>query len=301
MNEIEESRLVDEARRDTLLYRIIRGKIDYKASYIKEPTLKIKEKGQRIYYDIIKDCIDVLSERDIYLFLLSSNQWTFEEQRKLDALPKELENSKVNYFSNYSSPPQRKYNKIEIQNKKELYRNLFLKRNKYRNLTKQGIANGAMWFEMINFMYNGTDKLAAINYYHSNSISEEDLRSIAIGETWLSYYAAGKNIFGKSSINMTDDQRRLITWSNIYKNCRSNPDCPDEQIVSDHDAFDGWLITERRKNKVTKKIENIKGIDPNATNVYLFSNTNEDHEEIVSLNTPAALAKIENEFKPKPV
>jgi len=299
MSNEEQLRLVEIARRNTLLYRIISGKNEYRDSYIKEPSCKIREKGFRIYYDVLKDCIDVLSDRDIYVFLLDTKQWKFTDQKKLDELPKDIENAKVRYFSDYQNPAVRREHLFEINYKKKLYRDLFIIRNKYTNLTSTGIATGAMWFEMINFMYNGTDKLAAINFYHSNTIQEEDMRHIALSDEWMSYCGASRNTLGKSALRMTEDQRRLMTWSNLYKNCRSNMDAPSDEIFHDHDAFDGWLITERRKHKITKKVESLKGIDPKASNVYLFGKNKEDFEEIISLNTPSSLMKIENEFKQK--
>ena len=296
MDNEEHSRLVYEAKRDTLLYRIMSGKLDYGESYIKEPTRQIKEKGLRIYHDVLKDCIDVLEDRDIFLFLVNNKQWSFEEEKKFKELPKEIENSKFNYFRDYDSPATRKQNKLEINYKKHLYKTLYVKRNKYKNLTSEGIAVGAMWFEMINFMYSGKDKLQALNYFHSNIILEEDVRNIAQSSEWLSFYSAGKNVFGRPTIKMTEDQRRLLTWTHVYKNCRSNPECPRDEIFNDHDGFDGWLISEKRKAKVTKKIE-MKGVDPKAQNVYIFGQTKEDFEEIDSMNTPDARRKIDNEFK----
>jgi len=298
MSEKEESRLVDEARRDVLLYRILSGKLEYGDSYIREVTRPIKEKGIRIYYQVLKDCIDVLLDTDIFIFLVETEQWSFQEQKKLEGLPREIENSKLGYFTNYSNPAIRKKNLIEINYKKEEYKRLFIRRNRYYNLTGPGIAQGAMWQEMIGYMYKGEDKLLALRHFEINSISEEDIRDIALDDEWLSYYAANKNVFGKAAIKMTEDQRRLMTWTNMYKNCRSSPDCPATELIKDHNAFDGWLIQEQRKTKATKKMD-VKGVDPRAQNVYFFGNTKEDLEEIDSLNTPEAKRKIENEFAKK--
>lgn len=300
MSEREESRLVDTARRDTLLYRIFSGKLDYKDSYIREPSLRIKELGSRIFYEVLIACKDVPTDRDIYLFLIQTEQWSFEEESKFKSLPKEIENLKVEYFQNYDNPAIKRYKKVELDTKKKMYRDMFIKRNKYKNFTPEGIASGAMWFEMIGHMYKGTDKLEAVAYYHGNSISEEDIRDIALGETWLSYYSCGKNIFGRPT-RMSDDQRRLTIWSNIYKNTRNSPESPQEAIFKDHDAFDGYLVHDQRKSKAQKKVENIKGINPNASNIYMFAKNDDDYQMINSLNTPDSLRKIEHEFKQQKV
>jgi hypothetical protein len=297
MNNEEMSRLVDKARRDVLLYRILSGKLDYSNSYIREPTQKIKSIGLRVYYDTLKDCGDVLKDQDILIFLIDTKQWSFEEEKKLKDLPKDIENTKVTYYKFYLDPSSRKKYKIEIDYKKKMYSDLFLKRNKYSNMTAQHIAFGAMWFEMMNYMYKGSDKLSAIHYYQKNNVADEDLRSIALSDEWLSYFTASKNPLGKPAIRMTEDQRRLISWTNLYKNCRSNPESPPDNVFNDHDAFDGWLISEKRKDTASKKVNTIQNKNPNASNFYLFGQTQEDIEEIISLNTPEALQKIENEFK----
>lgn len=296
MNYVEESHLVEKARCELLLYRIFSGKLDYEDSYIREPNYKIKEKGKRIYYEILKDCRDVPSDRDIFVFLLDSGQWSMEQQTKLDAIPKQIENLKIELLKNYDNPARRKEAKIKLSFKKDEFVNLSYLRSRYRHLTKQGIADGAMWFEMIQYMYRGNDKLAAANFYKSNIIDEEDIRTIALDSDFLGYYGASKNIFGKSAIRMTDDQRRLIMWSNVYKNVRSHSECPDERIFSDHDAFDGWLILDNRKNKANKKIDSSKNINPNVKNVYYTVNNETDYEEIMSLNSPEAIMTIKKEF-----
>ncbi|HEY9703710.1 MAG TPA: hypothetical protein V6C58_14780 [Allocoleopsis sp.] len=295
----EESRLVSNARRDVLLYRILSGRLEYNDEYIREPTRKIKEKGARIYYETIKDCTDVLTDRDIFLFLVYTKQWSFDEEKKLERLPKEIENLKVDYFKNFNNPSIRRSVKIELDYKKHLYKDYYSRRNKHKNLTAEGIASGAMWFEMIRLMYNGSDILGAINYYHSNVIREEDLRDIAQSDIWLSYFTAGKNLFGKRIIDLTEDQRRLIMWSNIYRNTRSDSECPNDNVFEDHDAFDGYLLLEQRKKKNEKKIEQLAVNHKNAQNIYVMVNNDDDFHEINSLNTPEALRKIENEFKEK--
>lgn len=298
MNNLEESRLVEKARRDFLLFRIFAGKVNYRDSFIRDPTQRIKRIGSEIYYETLLACTDVLSERDVYVFLISSGQWSEVEQKKLDALPRDIENLKTDLYRSYESPSMRKEIKITISQKKKVYVDLSMRRNKYKNLTKEGISYGIMWTEMIKHMYEGPDYLAALNFYQSSMISEEDIRSIVLDSDFSSYYGASKNVLGRPSVKMTDDQRRLMLWANVYKNVRSNPDCPPDIVFNDHDAFDGWLILENRKSKTTKKIiSSSKGIDPKATNVYYATKTKEEHDEIMALNSPEALMKMQKEFK----
>ena len=293
----EESRLLEKAERDVLLYRIFSGKLLFEDSYIREPTLRIKEIGQQVFYEVLRDCADVPTDRDLCAFLINSGQWSFEEQRRLDSLPKQIEDSKVELFQNYDNPARRKEIKIVLDHKKAAYVELLGKRNFYYKLSQQGIASGAMWHKMIELMYKGPNKLGAISFYHGNSIPENTIRSIVLNSDFSTYYGASRNIFGKPAIKLTDDQRKLMVWANIYKNVRNNPDCPPDIIMNDHDGLDGWFLVENRKAKSTKKVAGAKGISPNAKNVYFSAKNKDEYDEIMSMNDRAALSKIEKEFR----
>jgi len=268
------------------LYRILAGKLSYEDGFIMDPSLRIKQIGQRTY----DECVnfyedDILEDRQIQIMLMEDGLWSSEKEKRLKELPKAIENNKVFYFQNYGNPPVRKtYKNLVDLHTRELSE-LAKVRYKYQYLTLEGIASGAMWSEMINYMYRGSGTLRALSYYYENSIKEERIRDIAMCGEWLSYSFVSKTPLRKSPLKMTDHQKKLLSWTNIYRNVRSNPDYPGEQVAADHEAFDGWLIVLNRKDKMDKgKTVNFKNMKENTRNVFIGQSDQNEADEIDSLN-----------------
>jgi hypothetical protein len=272
---------------DFLLFRILVGKLEYNDSFIKDPTLEIKYCGSRRHKLVLDSCTDeeLLTDKDIYILLCKDGKWSLKHQKELDEFPRKIENQKIDYFKNFHNPSLRRDSKYKLEAYNKRFQELNLVRNKFYYMTAEGIANGAMWMEMIKLMYKGKDIYGALNHYRENSVSEKKIRDIALSNEWSTYSTASKNILGKAAVHMTDLQRSLLSWTNLYKNCRSNPDCPPDSVFADHDAFDGWLILESRKSKAERKMAPAsRGIRSDAKNVYTFVKNREDAEEVLALN-----------------
>lgn len=279
---------------ESKLFRIIDGKLPYEEGSIRDPSFFIKKVGIKIYdecLEFLED--DALDDRMIQMILIENGLWNSEKEKRLKELPKLIENNKVFYFNNYSNPSIRRSYKNTLEIFQSELSNLSKIRYKYQYMTAEGIASTAMWNEMIKYMYKGPNTLAALGYYHNNSLSEVDIRDIALSGDWNSYSALSKSPFGKSPIKMTEYQRRLLSWTNIYKNTRSHPDFPGQRIVADHDAFDGWLIVLNRKDNAEKSNKTqLDKLKPNTRNVFIGQSTEQDVSEIMSLNSPEVMAKI---------
>lgn len=262
--------------------------------YIYDPSFRIKAIGQKIYNEILffqED--DITTDRDIQILLMEMGLWDSEKEKRINDIPLKLENEKIFYFKNYFLPSSRAGYIFNINKLEKEMTDLCKIKTKYNHFTQEGIASSAMWYEMIKYMYKGNDYFNALAFYHSNSIDENTIRDLAMSDIWHSYSSISKNPLKKRAIEMTDYQRKLLTWSNIYKNVRSHPEFPGEKIMGDHNAFDGWMISISRKEKAEKSTKvNMGNLKPNTRNVFINSNTVEDYNEIMALNSPEALAEI---------
>lgn len=281
------------------LYRIIEGKIEYDGSYIWDPSFSIRREGKKVYLDCLENSkYDLLQDRDIYILLLEMGVWTSKDESRLKSLPKEIENNKLDYFQDFSNPEKKRTRKMVINNHMAEFVRLNSIRYKYSNMTAEGIANGAMWYAMIQRMYKGENKLLALAHYHNNMVSEDMIRNIALSYEWSTYSSVSKNPLRKSAINLTEIQRKLYSWTNVYRNIRTHPDCPADAIIEDHYAFDGWLINQNRKERATKSTKvQLKNLNPKAQNVYVMANKPADIEDVMSLNDAEARAKMEAIFR----
>lgn len=282
------------------LYRILSGKLQYEEGFlIRDPSFRIKKLGQKVYdecLEFIDD--DLLTDRDIQIMLMSLGVWSSEKEKRLKDLPKLIEKGKILYFENYANAP--------IRNEHLNFLNIHLKefydlsniRYKYQYLTPEGIASTAMWTAMIEEMYSGPNKMEALAFYHKNAINEEQIRDIAMSHEWTAYSGLSKSPTGKSPIHMTDYQRRLLSWTNVYKNVRSHPDFPGEKIMGDHIAFDGWMILTNRKESAGKAIKmQFDNLKPNTRNVFIGKSNKEEHDEVMSLNSPEAIYTVRKAYE----
>lgn len=281
-------------------YRILDGKIPYKeGSFIRDPSFRIKRLGQIVYNDLVNFFEDgILDDRQIQIALIENDLWSSEQEKRIKDLPKIIENAKVSYFQNYANPPIRNNYKNLLDFSINEFMKLSKTRYKYHYLTLDGIASSAMWMEMISHMYSGENKLGALGYYHSNSLNEINIRDVALSNEWMNYSSLSKSPLSKSPLKMTDYQRKLISWTNIYRNIRTHPEFPGQKIVEDHDAFDGWMILLNRKEAAEKSNKiNIKNLRPNARNVFVGQSNKDESEEIMSLNAPEVMAQIRKEHE----
>ena len=67
-----------------------------------------------------------------------------------------------------------------------------------------------------------------IEQLNSADISPEQFRDIVRSYSWRTYWIANKeNIFGIPAIEYSEDQKTLISYSNMYDNILEHPECPD--------------------------------------------------------------------------
>jgi len=157
-----------------------------------------------------------------------------------------------------------------------------------------------------NKIYNWSecDIIYVMDFWEDNYISERSIRSIARSDEWNSIYASAKKLnmplFNTATSLLNSDQKRLITWSNIYYSVTQMPDGPHEEIIEDDDAFDGFLITKRRESKNKSRqsmFENsLSESQRNAEELYLVPDPNDlsgSLKRIRESNSRAAKMKMD--------
>ncbi len=128
-----------------------------------------------------------------------------------------------------------------------------------------------------------------INFVNDTKISMNNLRIVSRNEPWRSYWGANKqNVFGKPSIEWTDDQRLLVLFTRMYDGAYESMNCPGEAIFDDDDAFDGWMVKEQRdreKDRNKKQIEDSLDRHGNAEEVFIPAANLQQAKQIDEMNT----------------
>lgn len=121
--------------------------------------------------------------------------------------------------------------------------------------------------------------------FFSAYVSATKMRELARSDDWRSMWNISKdNVFGVSSIEMTDDQRQLIMYSKMYDSAYSSGECPPDFVIEDDILFDGWRLFEAKRYEEYKKGKNNED-DKLGSEVYQFATSKEHAQNILEQNT----------------
>tara|TARA_B100001769_G_C22105678_1_gene597318 strand:- start:2482 stop:3000 length:519 start_codon:yes stop_codon:yes gene_type:complete len=112
-------------------------------------------------------------------------------------------------------------------------------------------------------------------------MSDSQIRELARNEPWRSLWSmresAGIKLFiNKDFQELTNNQKNLIVWSQLYDNIRESMDVPPDEVIEDDDMLDGWFIEQGRKRKREVKK---KHLEDSLTNKDI---TNKDEVYVMS-------------------
>jgi len=290
--------------KELLVNRILSGHVrcvNYQSTnkdvyIINSPNPAIKYEASEIYNESLNRAsfYEIMDDDKLETYLLRNKLWTPEKQNRLDALPKEIEDVKVNLFTAINNAQQRIKCRQELEAKKQAAEELFLERHSFDYLTCSGFAayvkskfilastvykNGGLFY----FESDGTfDSL--LGMISKERITETQYRELARTDPWRTYWNLGKtqNLFGFSVSEYSDEQRNLCSWSKMYDNIYESSECPHDSIIDDDDMLDGWMISQRRKrekDQIQKEGNELVGNNSkiqNAREVYVFCRNEKD-------------------------
>lgn len=265
---------MDERKRELLTYRIISGKLrcttPYGTFHILNPTAEEKYISEEIYESTYGEAVmeGAYNEQTFDIFLQQKGIWSPMLEAKYSKLESDLENLKVALFTSYLNSEIRLKTKDAIAKTKREIIELYERLHSYDYVSADGIARlQKQKFLIAMSIYKDGKKLFNIdNYWMVDSniidvlsselskqrLQEEEVRLLARSEPWRSIWfcrKAGSSLFPCSTTEMTDEQRVLVYWSQVYDNIRESPKCPPDDVINDDDALDGWFIVQGKQHK----------------------------------------------------
>lgn len=304
---------------ESSIYRIITGHyfiiIDGKTYKVVSPRLSIKQEAHSVYMAVLQqykfDNASWLTEKEKYTVLYKNELWNEAKEKELQAFSKRLEDMKIELYLKYLDIPMRKKIKSSIETGKREIQKMLNSKISLDHMTLESYATNIKNEHIIsNTVYNmdgskvfdkqnmDSDLLEIfIKEISENTIDMTTLREIARSDLWKSYWDAAKNnIFPPPAYEWTDEQRLLINLSKMYDSVREHPEAPDDDIINDDDALDGWILFNKRKaekeRKKSKVMDAIGGKYKNANEIFLVTNSEEESREVYSLNDPETMAQI---------
>lgn len=285
-------------------YTFIYNKQKYKLIY---PDMYVKYEAELYAQEIYNEnkFNDWISDEEIVDFLISIGLWTFDGDKSLEKISKDIENTKVELYQSVLNPNKTKFIRKQLNNLNQLYNQKYEIRHSFDHMTIEGYSNQLKsQYILLHSIYNLNRDLVfnindhvdyrmmndITNIINSNSIDIKIFREIARSDSWRSYWSANKErVFDKSTINWSDEQKTLIIITKMYDSAYDHPECPTDDVINDDDMFDGWMIFQRRENEKNKsknrseKLLKDKKLG-NAQEIFLVANSQEEAQNIYNLN-----------------
>ncbi len=248
--------------------------------------------------------VELLSQDDLFNYLIDNDFWTIEKQNRVDTLPNDINETKIALYNAYQNfKPRDKLRKKISLLKKEL-QDLLNERHFLDEITMEGYINFIKSTYLIGLgTYNeqgqrlwNTNSLLLSDFlflsklttkYSEQILSDEKLRQIAKSPQWKSIWSLNKNPISY----FNDEQKNLLAWSQLYDNIYGSPECPDDEVIEDDDMLDGWLLVQQQKRKQDKLKANADKYGSSKgghQDIFVVVENPDDVKRVEELNDPKA-------------
>ena len=311
---------------DTLINRIISGYqfIEIKNNLYKliSPTVDLKMAADYLYHKTYQDNLfsDFIPKEDIHYFLISTNMIAKDIDEQIKTTEKTLENTKIQYYKQFFQKSVRSRNQKKIRSIEALLHKAyndkqyldFLTLEHYcENIKNEYILCNTLMDKNNNLIF---EDYPNINHILFNNIAQEiaqniipvnKYKQIVKSDVWRKLYNSNPtNIFNRSASEHTEEQKAVLSINQMYTKIYEHPECPDDAIIEDDDALDGWMLEQQKKNakeKSEKGVNNVLGkYGQNAQEVFLMPKDEEEFDQINELNSQKAMGKINARRNLKP-
>jgi ElaB/YqjD/DUF883 family membrane-anchored ribosome-binding protein len=286
---------------------------------LRKPSLSLKMKADLLYVSAYENNIysDFILMEDIDELLIETNVISRDHKKILTKIEKSLDNQKISLYKSYYDTIQRNKIKQKIKNTREDIDKFYQEQHSLDYLTLEHycdniknefiITNSLYHYESDRLVFN-YDTNISFNLFNSimsiishNVIDVTTYKAIARNDYWRNYWNNNKtNILDEPVKEWSEEQKSLINISCMYDKIHEHPECPKEDIISDDDALDGWMLLQRQENEKQKKekgVDNmLSGKIKDSAEVFLMANNREQAQDIFDLNSEQGLRTIQQKM-----
>lgn len=267
------------------------------------PTIDSEYEANDIFMEAFDEIRSdgVMTQDEMLEWMISRELWSEEKDEKIRALEQDVEKLKVNVYKYRNDPKMRESARAYLRAAQKGLAKFQNEKDSFFQNTAEGLAmQEKIMFLFRDSCYVGSQKLqidddmqlmSFYNEYSASLLSEAQLRELARTDPWkLHWYTKDhtKLFHNEESRSLTNDQKGILIWSNMYDNIQESMDCPNEDVINDDDQLDGWFIVQRRKQaheKAQAELEDMNSKLGDADEVFFMANNTRRAEEINSLNT----------------
>jgi hypothetical protein len=300
---------MEQEQKEAITYRIISGEFRFRYGDMRlkviEPDSSLMYEASEIYKEAFEDAYlqGLYTEQERLDLLLKNNLWSPLDDKHAESLSKEIDDLKVECFKNFWNKRELRGFKNSLRRKEKEWQEALMKKHQFSDVSISGYASAAKWTYIIsNSTYHMNDEKClfenvtlpkVVQTYQSNKIKDSEIRECARSTPWSGMWGAANregSLFGKPTATLTREQLLICQYSRMYDGIYENPDAPDDKIIEDDDALDGWMISERKKRKEEKAKSEAEQMIGNskisgAGEVFVMADSIEEREKIMSLNS----------------
>jgi hypothetical protein len=311
---------MNDADIELLLYRIFSGKLYFfykNDKYeLRSPSIDVRYEAQLLYQNILNDekYNEWLREDNLERILIMLGLWTSDTSTILKSLNKRIDDIKVSLFQQRLLKEKTKENRKNLEQCNKQISSILQKKQEMFSHTLEGYASSIKnEYIICNTLYKDNAKVFdhdiqnnqnsytlfnnLVNEINNYVIDTKQFKELARNSIWRMYWNCNKQIiFSGAAADWTFDQRTLVSISKMYDSVYEHPECPDDDVISDDDMLDGWMILERRKVESKKKQQKIDDLNPKlqkAQEVFLMASNSEEKQDVLSLNSEESLRKLQ--------
>ena len=292
--------------RTKYVYQILAGGLECciadRTLKFQQPALEDIYRSEQIYDEMFLKArlLGVMSNDEAFNYLLDYKLWTLEQQEKLDAVPKRIDELKLILYNRYAAFKPTEKTRQELTHYKKQLGTLSEKRNVFSTYTAESLGAFArnqyiacMGYGIDFFNEDYTVLMKVSETFMQSMLSENIIRELARTEPWRIFWYTckdGQNLFGVPAGRFTANQRALISWSKFFDSIHESADCPSNDVLEDEDLLDGWLLLQKEKRKNAEKQREADKYSKlgNDADIFVPVESQSDAVRVDSLNTAQA-------------
>lgn len=326
---------MDLANREYLVARIVSGVLRCtlpdpvtgkpRTFLLTQPSRLQRYVAQQVYQDAARagELDGLFTEDEVVSALVDEGLWSWEQEEALSKLPTYIEDLKVNLYRAEFKSDQRRAIRNELGAAKKKLEDLTHKKTAYHHATIGGAAQVARFRFLIGAslcyadgrpVYDTEEAFwqeqhpildAAVETASQSRIDEAEYRDLARNDPWRSVWVGRKSegsVFGVPAADLTEEQKTLLSWTQIYDNVHEHPQAPSSVVINDDDMLDGWMTVQRRERESAVEKAQMEGVIgnekiANSEQVFIVCNTATDAAKVDSLNSEAARRIKQRQFR----
>lgn len=241
------------------------------------------------------------TESETQDLLVEMGLWTEDDENNLQQIPKNIDQMKIDYFNLFYRDCI-SYIRDNIRFQEKRFSEILEKKNYLFKSTCESIRDQAKTFWLIEncskingqpIDLNKVPLMSLVAKFSDQMLSSEEIRGIAKSNMFRSMWSTNKDEIRSGHIS--EMKTVLIHWSMVYDNVYESPDCPEDSIIMDDLALDGWFLLQRRKREEERKKnakDNVSDRMSKAGEVFLPASSMAEVQKIYNMNSEEARRKL---------